>query len=98
MFGFFVELGPYIMDELSRKPKARRRSSTTPYAWTKSGSVLMFDWPPPVGFSYCDDDPTGKGKLWRLGRRPILARGLRGAGRVVREVPGVRRQRLVPDR
>ena len=21
----------------------------------------MFDWPPPVGFSYCDDDPTGKG-------------------------------------
>ena len=22
-----------------------------PSAWTKLGSVLMFDWPPPVGFS-----------------------------------------------
>ena len=31
------------------------------YAWTRLGSVLMFDWPPPVGFSYCDE-PSGGGK------------------------------------
>ena len=31
-----------------------------PYSWSKLGSVLMFDWPPPVGFSYCSD-PAGNG-------------------------------------
>ena len=30
------------------------------HAWTRIGGVLMFDWPPPVGFSYCAD-PTGDG-------------------------------------
>lgn len=32
-----------------------------PYAWSKLGNVLMFDWPPPVGFSYCDGQPSGNG-------------------------------------
>ena len=60
MFGLFVELGPYVMNEQSLK-KDPPTLFDNPYAWTKSGSVLMFDWPPPVGFSYCDGDPTGKG-------------------------------------
>mmetsp|Transcript_15072 Transcript_15072/g.20182 ORF Transcript_15072/g.20182 Transcript_15072/m.20182 type:complete len:404 (-) Transcript_15072:454-1665(-) len=30
-------------------------------AWTKLGNVLMFDWPPPVGFSYCDGAVDGDG-------------------------------------
>ena len=61
MFGLFVELGPYVMNEQSLKTQGPPTLFDNPYAWTKSGSVLMFDWPPPVGFSYCDDDPTGKG-------------------------------------
>ena len=59
MFGLFVELGPYVMNEQSLKTQGPPTLFDNPYAWTKSGSVLMFDWPPPVGFSYCDDDPTG---------------------------------------
>ena len=60
MFGLFVELGPYVMNENSLEAQPPTLFDN-PYAWTKSGSVLMFDWPPPVGFSYCHDDPTGKG-------------------------------------
>ena len=61
MFGLFVELGPYVMNEQSLKAQGPPTLFDNPYAWTKSGSILMFDWPPPVGFSYCNDDPTGKG-------------------------------------
>lgn len=25
------------------------------------GSLLMFDWPPPVGYSYCNNEPSGDG-------------------------------------
>ena len=60
MFGLFVELGPYVMNEESLKTPTLTLFDNR-YAWTKSGSVLMFDWPPPVGFSYCHDDPTGEG-------------------------------------
>ena len=61
MFGLFVELGPYIMNQNSLDAQGPPTLFDNPYAWTKSGSVLIFDWPPPVGFSYCHDDPTGKG-------------------------------------
>ena len=32
-----------------------------PSAWTQLGSVLLFDWPPPVGFSYCGGAVAGDG-------------------------------------
>ncbi len=33
-----------------------------PFSWTKLGSVLIVDAPPPVGFSYCTQyGPTGNG-------------------------------------
>lgn len=32
-----------------------------PDSWAQIGNLLMFDWPPPVGFSYCDGQPGGDG-------------------------------------
>jgi carboxypeptidase C (cathepsin A) len=32
-----------------------------PYTWSKLGNLLMFDWPPPVGFSFCGGQPSGNG-------------------------------------
>ena len=61
MFGLFVELGPYVMNQNSLQAQGPPTLFDNPYAWTKSGSVLMFDWAPPVGFSYCNDDPKGDG-------------------------------------
>ena len=65
MFGVFVELGPLRANEDSLKTKEFNETGVptlfyNEYGWTKLGSVLMFDWPPPVGFSYCED-PAGNG-------------------------------------
>ena len=67
MFGLFVELGPLLVNENSLKTAAFNATGVhpslfrNPQAWTRLGSVLMFDWPPPVAFSYCDDEPAGDG-------------------------------------
>ena len=58
--------GPLLVNEGSLSTTAYNKSGVptlfrNPYAWTKLGSLLMFDWPPPVGFSYCHGDPTGNG-------------------------------------
>lgn len=60
MFGILVELGPLLvnLDSLSTQDYQDTGVPTlfaNDYAWTKVGSILMFDWPPPVGFSYCGD-------------------------------------------
>ncbi|KAH8063419.1 serine carboxypeptidase [Aureococcus anophagefferens] len=67
MFGVFVELGPLVLDERSTRTAAFEKTGVpslfyNEYGWTQLGSVLMFDWPPPVGFSQCGDDPAGDGE------------------------------------
>ena len=57
MFGLLVELGPLILNENSvATPEFKKSGVPTLYrndfGWSKLGGVLMFDWPPPVGFSY----------------------------------------------
>ena len=66
MFGIFVELGPLLMNENSLMTDEYKKTGVptlykNPYSWTNVGSVLMFDWPPPVGFSYCDNNASGSG-------------------------------------
>ena len=66
MFGLFVELGPFVMNANSLTTDAYKTTGVptlyaNPYGWSKLGSLLMFDWPPPVGFSYCDGVPSGGG-------------------------------------
>jgi len=60
MFGIFVELGPYLLNANSMDGGDVPTLFDNPYGWTHLGSLLMFDWPPPVGFSYCGD-PAGDG-------------------------------------
>lgn len=65
MFGILVELGPLLTNENSLTTDDYKATGVptlyrNEYAWSKLGSVLMFDWPPPVGFSYCDH-PGGNG-------------------------------------
>ena len=65
MFGMLVELGPLLLNEDSLATDDFKKTGVptlfrNDQAWTKLGSVLMFDWPPPVGFSYCED-PKGDG-------------------------------------
>ena len=66
MFGLLVELGPLLLNENSIRTEEYKNTGVptlfpNDFAWTKLGSIVMFDWPPPVGFSYCNDDPTGDG-------------------------------------
>ena len=65
MFGLLVELGPYLLNDDSIKTDEYKKTGVptlfpNKFSWSKLGSILMFDWPPPVGFSYCGD-PRGKG-------------------------------------
>ncbi|KAH8090203.1 serine carboxypeptidase [Aureococcus anophagefferens] len=55
-----------VLDERSTRTAAFEKTGVpslfyNEYGWTQLGSVLMFDWPPPVGFSQCGDDPAGDG-------------------------------------
>ena len=66
LFGLMTELGPLQLSDLSLQGPEYEKSGVptlfyNPSTWTKLGSVLMFDWPPPVGFSYCNGDPAGDG-------------------------------------
>ena len=63
MFGLLTELGPLLLSELSLQTDHYRKTGIpTPlyneYTWTKLGSILLFDAPAPVGFSYCDRLPN----------------------------------------
>lgn len=66
MFGITVELGPLLLNEYSLSTDEYFKTGVptlyrNDFSWSKLGSILMFDWAPPVGFSYCNNDPTGDG-------------------------------------
>lgn len=67
LFGLFVELGPFYMDDASLTTDDYNRTGVptlfyNPYTWTKLANLLIINSPPPVGFSYCDPiGPTGGG-------------------------------------
>ena len=58
-----LELGPYLLNGDPLKTDQYKKTKiptlfSNPYAWTKLGNVLILNSPLPVGFSYCNDDPT----------------------------------------
>ncbi|CAE7939463.1 Serine carboxypeptidase 1 [Symbiodinium microadriaticum] len=62
LLGSFTELGPYFLADASLQTEAYRTSGVptlfeNDYRWTKLGSLLIRNLPPPIGFSYCN--PTG---------------------------------------
>jgi len=62
LLGSFTELGPYFLADASLQTEAYRTSGIptlfeNDYRWTKLGSLLIRNLPPPIGFSYCN--PTG---------------------------------------
>jgi len=64
LFGAFTELGPFYLSDTSVKTSAFDQTGVptlfeNPWRWTKLGSLLIRNLPPPVGFSYCD--PAGPG-------------------------------------
>jgi serine carboxypeptidase-like clade 1 len=66
MYGILTEVGPFIVNEHSQQTRAYKETGIptlfrNPFAWTQLGGVVMFDWPPPVGFSYCHGNVTGDG-------------------------------------
>lgn len=70
MFGLFVELGPYYLNQDSfDDPKYNETGipqvQRNPYGWTKVANVIAVNNPPPIGFSYCDG---GKGSPWGNGK------------------------------
>jgi carboxypeptidase C (cathepsin A) len=66
LFGLLAELGPLVLSDLSLKTRDYEETGIptplyNPFGWSKLGSILIFDQPAPVGFSYCNDDLDGKG-------------------------------------
>jgi len=65
-FGAFTELGPLLLWDDSLKTAEFNATGIpslfrNPHAWTRVASLLIYDAPPPVGYSYCHDDPSGDG-------------------------------------
>ena len=63
LFGLMTELGPLQFSDDSLLTDAYRKTGIpTPLynsnTWTRLGSVLIFDQPAPIGFSYCNDKVT----------------------------------------
>jgi serine carboxypeptidase-like clade I len=66
IFGLMTELGPLLFSDLSLQTESYKETGIptpiyNPSSWTKLGSILVFDAPAPVGFSYCNDEYAGKG-------------------------------------
>lgn len=66
LFGLMTELGPLLLSDLSLQTREYKETGIptplyNPDSWTKLGSLLIFDAPAPVGFSYCNKDLNGKG-------------------------------------
>lgn len=67
LFGAFTELGPYFLSGDSLNSEDFRKTGVptlfeNKFRWTKFGSLLILNSPPPVGFSYCDPaGPSGSG-------------------------------------
>lgn len=67
LLGSFSELGPYYLADASLQTAAYKATGIptlfeNPYRWTKLGSLLIRNLPPPIGFSYCDPiGPAGDG-------------------------------------
>jgi hypothetical protein len=67
LFGSFSELGPYYLTDESLKTEEYKKTGVPTlfenfYRWTKIGSLLIRNLPPPIGFSYCDPaGPSGDG-------------------------------------
>ncbi|GKY99422.1 hypothetical protein MPSEU_000896900 [Mayamaea pseudoterrestris] len=61
LFGLLTELGPLILNDLSLETDEYRESKIpslmyNPFNWARFGTLLVFDQPAPVGFSYCNND------------------------------------------
>ena len=67
LFGSFSELGPYYFSKMSLQTESYKESGIptiieNEYRWTKLGSLLIRNLPPPTGYSYCDPiGPSGDG-------------------------------------
>lgn len=60
LFGVLTELGPLILSDESLQTSTYEKTGIptplyNPYSWTRLGSIVIFDQPAPVGFSYCND-------------------------------------------
>jgi carboxypeptidase C (cathepsin A) len=61
MFGLFTEIGPMLFSG-ETLPSGVPELVANPHSWTKVADVLIFDAPPPIGFSFCDPSgPAGPG-------------------------------------
>mmetsp|Transcript_10877 Transcript_10877/g.19203 ORF Transcript_10877/g.19203 Transcript_10877/m.19203 type:complete len:510 (+) Transcript_10877:94-1623(+) len=66
LFGILTELGQFTMSSESLVTDYFNRTGIpslfrNEFAWTKLGSVLILNGPPPVSFSYCDSPGPGGG-------------------------------------
>eukprot|EP00301_Raphidiophrys_heterophryoidea_P007010 c12769_g1_i1.p1 GENE.c12769_g1_i1~~c12769_g1_i1.p1 ORF type:complete len:549 (+),score=114.78 c12769_g1_i1:1347-2993(+) len=67
LFGFFIELGPFILSGASLQTAEYNSTGVpsvfyNPNTWSKVSNILIVNSPPPVGFSYCDTfGPSGNG-------------------------------------
>ena len=63
MFGLLGEVGPFMLndDSLGNGGSTTPQLLRNPSTWAKLAHLVIFDWPPPVGFSFCDGDALGGG-------------------------------------
>jgi hypothetical protein len=65
LYGLFVELGPLRLNSQSYLGEYTKTGIPqliyNEFSWTKFANVLVFDFPPPVGFSHCNHNVSGDG-------------------------------------
>jgi hypothetical protein len=62
----FTELGPFFLADASLQTASYNATGVptlfrNEWAWSKIANLLIYDSPPPVGFSYCNGRPGGDG-------------------------------------
>jgi hypothetical protein len=61
MFGLLTEIGPLVFTGETLE-SGDPKLVANPYSWTREADILIFDAPPPIGFSYCEPaGPEGQG-------------------------------------
>jgi cathepsin A (carboxypeptidase C) len=66
LYGMLVELGPYLLSDISLSGPEYEQTKIpqliyNPHGWQKIANIVAISMPPPIGYSYCNDNVEATG-------------------------------------